>query len=273
MFHFFLVMVMYGRRIAFRSRGRAYGRSVRRRRAIGVAARRVTPRRARAIRPVRVFTSPTTTAATNIFRLLQGPASAFPKSIKARLRYCDQIGFTHPVGVLDSEIYRMNSLFDPFYGTGGHQPRYFDQLCGTGLYLHYVVVGCKYTITVPECFNPCNVLVQATLTPTVLATTNQTMAETSELPFSQLTYAGNGVNIISGYVDCAKLFGINRAELISNWEKYGGTQGANPTDECFLHIYAAPLDNLVGSVATTYMMVNLEYDAIFDRRDNVPLSN
>jgi hypothetical protein len=45
-------------------------------------------------------------------------------------------------------IYQMNSLFDPQFSSGGHQPRWFDQLCASGgPYLNYRVLGAKWRCT------------------------------------------------------------------------------------------------------------------------------
>lgn len=265
-------MVYYARRVS--SRARAYGRSVRRRRSIGMARRRTAPRRSRASRPMRVATSPTTTAATNIYKLLQGPASAFPRSVKARLRYADELTWQHNTGSSDTEILRLNSLYDPWYATGGHQPRYFDQLCGQGLYLHYMVIGVKYTIEIPSQNSglPLFVLVRCSLSPTSIGTDIQTVAEGSELPYSQLVQQDRGSKTtISGYIKIADLFGIKQSELESNWVSYGGSYGADPPSQCYILITVVPADHS-GSTETTYGVISMEFDAIFNDRDNAPIS-
>lgn len=266
-------MVYYARRVS--SRVRTYGRTVRRRRTIGqMANRRPSVTRRRVARPMRIFTSPTTTAATNIYRLLQGPASAFPRSVMAKLRYGYEQFFDTSGNAMGSAILRANSLYDPEYATGGHQPRYFDQICAQGLYLHYLVKKMKYTIDLPvqQDGSPWIIMVQASLSPTIVPSSVESMANTAELPYSQIHHVDQASSrTVSGIVDMAKLFGITNQDLMNNWTQYGGSYGADPTDVVYLKIHIMNGSHNSGS-GDCWAPISLEFEALFDRRDNVGLS-
>jgi hypothetical protein len=67
----------------------------------------------------------------------------FPRRLLVKLRYRDQVLFTG-TGTTTNRQYRINSLFDPNFSLGGHQPYYFDEL--KAVYSEYCVVRCKYTV-------------------------------------------------------------------------------------------------------------------------------
>ncbi len=45
----------------------------------------------------------------------------------AKLRYCDAFNVSTGLGLIDTFQINMNSIFDPYAGVGGHQPRLHDQ--------------------------------------------------------------------------------------------------------------------------------------------------
>lgn len=68
--------------------------------------------------------------------------TGFPDRLIARLTYEDVYSMTSPT----YHTWRMNSLYDPDYGIGGHQPRGFDQYAL--IYSKYRVFGFKAVIRV-----------------------------------------------------------------------------------------------------------------------------
>lgn len=55
-------------------------------------------------------------------------SSPFPDSITVALPYCAQLNFsTSAAAVLTNQSWSMNSVFDPDYTGGGHQPQGFDE--------------------------------------------------------------------------------------------------------------------------------------------------
>lgn len=80
------------------------------------------------------------TGVTSIARTL-GPRNhlyGFPRSLKTKLRYVENLAFNSASGATDSNVYRANSLFDPNETGVGHQPMTFDQ---------YAAVYGRYTVT------------------------------------------------------------------------------------------------------------------------------
>lgn len=57
-----------------------------------------------------------------------GPVNGFPEVLRTTLRYQDVYSLQSATGSADQRIFRLNSLYDPDYSGGGHQPLYFDQL-------------------------------------------------------------------------------------------------------------------------------------------------
>lgn len=67
------------------------------------------------------------------------PTAGLPDSTVAKLRYCDTLTLTSLVGALATQVYRMNSIFDPDSTGAGHQPLYHD--AWAALYGRYVVTS------------------------------------------------------------------------------------------------------------------------------------
>jgi len=76
----------------------------------------------------------------HVDRPVIGGRGAFPQRLFTKLRYVDNMVLyaDNLTGLSGTEIpYRLNSLFDPFFNAGGHQPLGFDQL--TPIYQRYKV--------------------------------------------------------------------------------------------------------------------------------------
>jgi len=69
----------------------------------------------------------------------------FPNTILTTLRYCDFFVMTSGAGVISTQVFAANGLFDPDITGTGHQPMYRDTYAG--IYNNYVVIGSKITVT------------------------------------------------------------------------------------------------------------------------------
>jgi len=73
----------------------------------------------------------------------------FPDKLVTTLRYVDTFRLTGGAGTPGANTFRFNSLFDPDLTGVGHQPMYYDQLCGaagSAPYSRYRVLGAKITV-------------------------------------------------------------------------------------------------------------------------------
>jgi len=73
------------------------------------------------------------------------PVNGFPSVMRTSLRYCDNFSLSSASGGVGSNIFRMNSLFDPDYTRTGHQPLYYDQF--TPVYGRYRVLYSKLNVS------------------------------------------------------------------------------------------------------------------------------
>jgi hypothetical protein len=71
----------------------------------------------------------------------------FPKISSTKHKYVELISLTtNGLGTFNNYIYRANSLYDPRFNAGGHQPSGFDQTAI--FYNKYLVTGCSINIHV-----------------------------------------------------------------------------------------------------------------------------
>ena len=68
----------------------------------------------------------------------------FPKSMAVKLTYCDVITVPNTDTGTAAYRFRLNSIFDPDYTGGGHQPRGHDQWAS--IYSKYCVIGAKVKV-------------------------------------------------------------------------------------------------------------------------------
>lgn len=86
----------------------------------------------------------------SVIPLIRNPDYGFPDKLVTNLRYVDVFRLTGSAGTPGANTFRMNSCFDPDLSGVGHQPMYYDQLCGavgTAPYSRYRVLQSKITCT------------------------------------------------------------------------------------------------------------------------------
>jgi len=80
---------------------------------------------------------------------IRRPDFGFPDKLVTKLRYVDNYQLTGAVGVPGTNVFRMNSPFDPDLSGVGHQPMYYDQFAGavgSAPYSRYRVLSAKITV-------------------------------------------------------------------------------------------------------------------------------
>jgi len=77
-------------------------------------------------------------------------AGPFPQSLFTKLTYADEIALAPTIGSYSVNTFSANSLFDPDVTGVGHQPAYYDTLCGASgtnaPYAQYCVNGCAMDV-------------------------------------------------------------------------------------------------------------------------------
>lgn len=156
---------------------------------------------------------------------------SFPNSISACFRYADQITITTTGGVGFQYAFRGNSLFDPDFTGGGHQPYGFDQW--SAIFQRYVVfaswIRVNLTIDSPL---PCKfALVPTSLDNSVVTT--DTFESLLEMPRAKWrlgqSSTGQDNQSLTHYASTTSIMG-QAPGLIENDDNLYALTNANPAN-------------------------------------------
>lgn len=172
--------------------------------------------------------------------IVRPEGNGVPPVMRTKLKY---VWRTSTAAIpLQSNVFRLNSLYDPDYTGVGAQPRYFDQLIA--LYGAYVVTGCKARVTY------CG-FGAATHPPLSCAISMSNVNDRGsiaayllgELPNSKkaLSPVGAPPVVLSMYKSTAELYGVPKVAVLSD-DKFWGTSGTNPTNVTWLTCNWQPAD-------------------------------
>lgn len=157
----------------------------------------------------------------------------FPARIFMKMKYSDVITLTPGAsGVASETVYRLNSVYDPYYAAGGHQAYGFDQV--SALYQKYRVWKASWTLTatpngttnqyiytIPVCNN------------TTVAGLNPSMV----MEFPRVQYkpvSMNNPTVIRGRVNIPKMLGLSKAAYTTG--EYDSLTTGNPSEAVHLNI-------------------------------------
>lgn len=196
-----------------------------------------------------------------------GRSSLYPRSQILKLKYVDNIAMTVSAtsGLPAYYTFRTNSLYDPNYTGGGHQPFFRDQLAAA--YKSYVVYGAYYRVTFLDNGNDKDW--KLTVMPTADIGYNPAVYSgfiTSEKRGSRsavMTYQ-HGTRTMSGYISNAKVFGISK-EKYRVTDGYSANFGSDPVDTAYLHLIMQPIDgsiSIVGRAVVEITLLTRVYDPI-----------
>lgn len=136
----------------------------------------------------------------------------FPDTFVTKLKYADTISVA-PGAPIGQYTYRGNSLYDPDFTSGGHQPHYFDQL--SEVYSRYRVLGAKITVSLMN--NAGNTPLQVVIIPNteVFAITSlrQAMEHPRAINMRLLGIAGYNVTVGSCSLSTTTILGLKGREL------------------------------------------------------------
>jgi len=163
--------------------------------------------------------------------------------------------------------YRLNSLYDPYFPVGGHQPYGFDQL--TGIYARYQVNKTHVEITfsdpssdglVVACFaknlNDANTLVNATISAAM---------ERPTVWCKPLNNTGSQVVSFRKSYDLAESIGMSKLQYECSWPNTSALVSADPTQVVYFMLAAANARG--GSSQTVTARIRLIFDCVFWERN------
>lgn len=204
-------------------------------------------------------------------RVLSGP-TPFPTGMRRSHTYCEMFTLTTGTGVYGTQqAMRLNSVYDPNYTAGGHQPYGFDTMIT--IYDEYRVDKAHFQIlfTTPGATNDilCAAAVNPNTSQGLTGANLNYVVETPSCTFGQLSSSGDRRCILRGSIDLYKLCGVSRAKYEAD-DSYSGTSSTNPQQEALLNFAIACFDG-TGSVACQVQCI-VTYDVWWFNRRALPAS-
>lgn len=158
----------------------------------------------------------------------------FPNIQHVKLCYNDMLTLTSTTGIIDTHIYRSNSLYDCDYTGTGHQPYTFDTYMG--LYNRYEVLSTEIRITFQNRDN--NYAYLAAISVQSGVSTPTSILSYMEGPNSKWALVGAensgfGTKTLSLKVDNPKYLGLKQSDDVLQ-----GTVGTSPDQIPYIHLAA-----------------------------------
>lgn len=203
------------------------------------------------------------------------PLGGFPTSKLVRFRYVQEIQLNAGVAGIATHLFRANSLFDPDFLLGGHQPMGYNEWMAR--YNHYTVIGSRCVVT----YAPS---VTASVLPAYFgvnlsgdaAATYTSVEHLLEQRFTRRSHGVAGmsyhlVNDKRATVQChfaaRKFFG---SSFVVGVEPYRGGAASNPTEQAYFEIWTASVGG--NDPATLNLLVNIDFIAVLGEPAQLPQS-
>lgn len=166
------------------------------------------------------------------------PVSGFPERIYTKLRYVATVTLGNGTFTWGAHTFRCNSVYDPDFTSGGHQPLYYDQYAA--IYNYYTVRKCRMQIDVTN-------LIGGTTLNSVMAGVDILGSDTtSDVDINLMRERpGSTYKIVTTQYP--------RGRMVKWWvpKKFSpyspadrsAAVGSNPTANDFFRVYAMSLDN------------------------------
>ncbi len=206
---------------------------------------------------------------------MPGILSVFPQRLYTRLEYVDELTLStqSTLATFGAETaFRLNSLYDPYFPAGGHQPYGFDQL--NLIYGRYMVHKCTVEVTFSDPssdglvaavfaknLNDANTLVNASIS---------TAMERPTVWCKPVNNTGSQVVVFRKTYDIAEMIGITRSQLENGWPSTSALVSADPLQACYFIVAAA--NSRGGSTQTITARVRLIFDCQLWERNTVAAS-
>lgn len=194
----------------------------------------------------------------------------FPEKKYCKLVYAQQGTLTPGgAGLLATQTFRCNSVYDPDSSGGGHQPKHHDILAA--VYERYCVESAKITVTFwtpgSSTAGQCSAFV--TLRPTsgdavsVTLDSWETLVENGSVVMHPLGArdGGTDVTMVKNTYEAKKMFGVKALNEDDNQALYG----ANPSKSPTWTIGVCPI-NTSDTIGAVRYAVKIEYNVISFRK-------
>jgi hypothetical protein len=167
----------------------------------------------------------------------------------------------------------MNSLFDPYFAAGGHQPYGFDQI--VPFYSRYMVDRCDIDITFSDP-SADGLVVGAFLknfydTNTLQGSTVNAASERPSVWCKPLNNTGSQVIHFRKSVDLAKMMGLTKSQYESGWFALSGLTTTDPS-QCPYLVFACADSRSNATATSCTVRIRLTYHATFWGRKMAPQS-
>jgi len=174
------------------------------------------------------------------------------------------------LGAANVYQFRLNSIFDPNFTGGGHQPTTHDQLAV--LFEEYTVTDVRYRISLINTSTTVAGLAAIQTSDNFNTFTDiTTLIEQGQCEWKNLGVL-NGSNMIvtfNGQVDLARVMGESRSKY-ADGANYTATFGNSPTDIAYLNVYLSEAST--GTAPTCICLIEMEMNVICKGSAAVPQS-
>lgn len=172
--------------------------------------------------------------------------TAFPDAIQCKLNYSELTAHTSALGAKVTTQWRGNSVYDPRFAIGGHQPLGMDQY--SLLYRSFLVKGMKWEIDVISDGGAGSFVHQVATICKPIDTITPLISTVREKPYSQykvMGLQGSSRHIIKfkGYMSTKKMVGLKKLN-VENVAYTGSTDTSLTSDPPLgwnLQLYMQPL--------------------------------
>jgi hypothetical protein len=195
--------------------------------------------------------------------------------MKRTFNYTDTVTLSSTSGALVQKQFRLNSLFDPDLTGTGHQPRYFDQLCGgAGPYSKYRVTHCNVTLEVAQIASDATDLGFFAAGPTpasAVPTPAHFAGSQGEIPdwVSDFLVPNMGVPLIRRWSIPIHLLAGVSASVVRNADTYSAFYSASPAVE---PVFTVQYQNANGVTSSCYVKITLEFFTVLELRSAIASS-
>ncbi len=187
-----------------------------------------------------------------------------PDRMTVKMKYVETIDLNTTATGIASNLFRLNSIYDPNYTGSGHQPTGHDQWAY--FYQYYRVLRCRVRALAEATTQP-HSLAMGPTTSSATSTYIQDRAEDPRAKVDVVSPNGPKAEMVSDF-DMKALFGVP-ASVYGTQDVYSAVFATNPGAVMFLEV--AAYNNAGATTGHVYLTMELEYIVeMYNRVDLAP---